>query len=100
MPPEVIETEITSPLEEVTSTVKGVKKITSSSRIGSSSITVEFNAKINMEFARLALREKIRSIKNTLPYGVRPQIQPYIPKIFRQILFSVTLFLGIIRFRN
>ena len=83
MPPEVIETEITSPLEEVTSTVKGVKKITSSSRIGSSSITVEFNQKINMEFARLALREKIRSIKNTLPYGVRPQIQPYIPRDFQ-----------------
>jgi len=83
MPPEVIETEITSPLEEVTSTVKGVKKITSSSRIGSSSITVEFNPKINMEFARLALREKVRSIKNTLPYGVRPQIQPYIPKDFQ-----------------
>lgn len=83
MPPEVIETEITSPLEEVTSTVKGVKKITSSSRIGSSSITVEFNPKINMEFARLALREKIRSIKNTLPYGIRPHIQPYIPEDFR-----------------
>lgn len=83
VPPEVIQTQITSPLEEVVSTVKGIKKLTSSSRIGMSTITVSFNPKTNMEFARLALREKIRGVKDILPYGVRPSIQPYIPENFQ-----------------
>ena len=38
MPPEIIQTELTSPLEEKVSTVKGVRKIESSSRIGNSRI--------------------------------------------------------------
>ncbi|MFC2157672.1 efflux RND transporter permease subunit [Acidobacteriota bacterium] len=83
VPPEIIETQITSPLEEVVSTVKGVRKIESSSRIGSSSITLEFDPKTNMEFARLALREKIRGIKDILPYMARPNIQPYVPENFQ-----------------
>ena len=83
VPPEVIQTQITSPLEEVVSTVKGIKKLTSSSRIGMSTLTLDFTPKTNMEFARLALREKIRGIKDMLPYGVRPYIQPYIPENFQ-----------------
>ena len=84
VPPEIIQTQITSPLEEIASTVKGVQKITSSSRIGSSSITLEFDPKTNMEFAALALREEISRIKDELPYGARPpQVVPYIPEEFR-----------------
>jgi len=56
MPPEIIQTELTAPIEEQVSTVKGVHKILSESRIGMSRITVEFVRKTNMEFARLALR--------------------------------------------
>lgn len=82
-PPETIQTQITSPLEEQASAVKGVKKITSSSRIGYSRITLEFDPKTNMEFARLALREKITEIKDSLPYGVLPRIEPFIPQDFR-----------------
>jgi HAE1 family hydrophobic/amphiphilic exporter-1 len=84
MPPEIIQTELTSPLEEKVSTVKGVKKIESSSRIGNSRITLEFDPKINMEFAQLALREKIAELKDELPYGIRPYIIPYIPEDFSE----------------
>ncbi len=80
MPPEIIQTELTAPLEEKASTVKGVRKITSSSRIGSSQITLEFDPKINMEFARLALREKIGELREELPYGIKPEIRAYIPE--------------------
>ncbi|MFA9454181.1 MAG: efflux RND transporter permease subunit [Candidatus Aminicenantaceae bacterium] len=82
MPPEIIQTELTAPIEEKASTVKGVHKIMSSSRIGSSSITMEFVRKTNMEFARLALREKLAELKEELPYGVKPRITSYIPEEF------------------
>jgi HAE1 family hydrophobic/amphiphilic exporter-1 len=82
MPPEIIQTDLTAPIEEKASTVKGVRKITSSSRIGSSSITLEFTRKTNMEFARLALREKLAELKEDLPYGVKPQIFSFVPEDF------------------
>jgi len=82
--PEIIQAQLTSPLEEKVSTVKGVNKITSTSSVGSSRITLEFDPKTNMEFARLALREKISELKDDLPYRVRPSIQPYIPPDFEE----------------
>lgn len=80
VPPEIIQTQVTALLEEEASTVKGVKKITSSSAIGRSTITLEFHPKTNMEFAALALQEKIAGLKNELPYNVRPQVIPFIPQ--------------------
>ena len=35
-----------------------------------------------MEFARLALREKLAELKEDLPYGVKPQIFSYVPEDF------------------
>jgi len=85
--PEIIQTQITAPLEEVLSTVKGVRKITSSSQIGVSTIRLEFDPKINMEFAGLALREEIakarRRFATSIPYWVSPVVQPYVPEEFR-----------------
>lgn len=81
--PEIIQTQITSTLEEISVAVKGVRKIISESRIGSSRITLEFDPKTNMEFARLVLREKIAKARETLPYGVKPTVQPYVPADFR-----------------
>ncbi|MFP4082192.1 MAG: efflux RND transporter permease subunit [Candidatus Aminicenantes bacterium] len=90
--PEVIQTQITSPLEEICSTAEGVKKVKSNSRMGTSMITVEFDPKTNMEFARLALREKIAQAEEALPYGVRPKVQSYVPPDFRvKPFFSCTI---------
>jgi HAE1 family hydrophobic/amphiphilic exporter-1 len=84
VPPEIIQTQVTSPLEEVASTVKGIKKIESSSSIGLSSIICEFQPDTNMEFARLELVERIARIRGELPYAAnRPQIIPYIPEDFQ-----------------
>jgi HAE1 family hydrophobic/amphiphilic exporter-1 len=82
--PEIVESYITSLIEEKASTVKGVRKILSTSRIGYSGITLEFDPKTNMEFARLALREKISEIKEELPYRVYPRIVPYVPPDFQR----------------
>jgi len=80
VPPEIIQTQVTAPLEEVLSTVKGVRKIVSTSLIGLSRITLDFEEKANMEFANLALREEIAKTRQRLPYGVRPVVIPYIPE--------------------
>ncbi len=88
VPPEIIQTQITAPLEEVASTVKGVKKVTSSSSIGLSSITLEFHPETNMEFASLELMERIAQIRRELPYAAnRPQVIPYVPEDFRTAPF-------------
>ncbi len=85
--PEIIQTQITAPLEEAVSTVKGIRKITSMSQIGASIITLEFDPKTNMEFAGLALKEEIAKAKRrfaaSIPYWVRPVVQPYVPEEFR-----------------
>ena len=85
VPPEIIQTKITAPLEEVAATVKGVQKMTSTSAIGLSQITLEFSPKTNMEFAALALRENIDQVRRRrdFPSGVRPVVLPYVPEDFR-----------------
>ncbi|MEE8377689.1 MAG: efflux RND transporter permease subunit, partial [Candidatus Aminicenantaceae bacterium] len=76
--PEIMQTEVTAPLEEKVATVKDVRKITSSSSIGNSRITLEFDKKTNMEFVRLALREKISEVRENLPYDVIPRIRFFV----------------------
>jgi HAE1 family hydrophobic/amphiphilic exporter-1 len=81
--PEIIQSQVTAPLEELSSTVKGVRKITSQSQLGMSLITLEIDPKANMEFVNLALREVLAKARPTLPYGVRPVVQPYVPEDLR-----------------
>jgi HAE1 family hydrophobic/amphiphilic exporter-1 len=83
VPPEVVQTQVTAPLEEACATVKGVTKMTSTSQIGLSRITLEFDPKTNMEFAQLALREELTKTRAVLPPRVRPLLQPYVPEDFR-----------------
>ncbi|MFC2165479.1 efflux RND transporter permease subunit [Acidobacteriota bacterium] len=93
MPPDIVQTQLTSPIEEKISTVKGIKKIESSSSIGQSRINLEFDPKTNMEFAQLALREKISELKDELPNEVRPQIIPWLPEDFSEkpfLLYTIS----------
>ncbi len=83
VPPEVVQTQVTAPLEEACATVKGITKMTSTSEIGLSRITLEFDPKTNMEFATLALREELTKARPLLPPRVRPFVQPYVPEDFR-----------------
>lgn len=81
--PEIMQTQVTSLLEETALSIKGVRKITSNSDIGTSRITIEFDPKINLEFANLALREALGRVQPQLPYGVKPVVEPYVPEDFR-----------------
>jgi HAE1 family hydrophobic/amphiphilic exporter-1 len=83
VPSEVVQTQVTAPLEEACATVKGITKMISTSEIGLSRITLEFDPKTDMEFATLALREELTKVRPLLPPRVRPFVQPYVPEDFR-----------------
>ncbi|HSA95898.1 MAG TPA: efflux RND transporter permease subunit [Acidobacteriota bacterium] len=83
VPPEVIQIQVTAPIEEACATVKGITKMTSTSQIGVSQITLEFDPKTDMEFATLALREELSKTRPLLPARVRPYVQPYVPEDMR-----------------
>ena len=73
--PEEVEELITIPIEEVVSTLKGTKEVSSISRDEVSVITVKYNWGTDMSYASLDLREKLDNIKHTLPEDAdRPNI--------------------------
>ncbi len=57
--PEVVQARVTAPLEEAVASVKGVRRISSESRTGVASITLEIDPRARMDFVELALREAV-----------------------------------------
>ena len=73
-PPEVIESEITEPLEESINAVAGIRTLTSVSREGRSTITVEFNLGEDLERAANDVRDKVAFAQRNLPPDADPPI--------------------------
>lgn len=67
---EIIEQQITEPLEKAVNGVQGVRNITSSSAQGSSNITVEFELNVDLEKAANDVREKVSQALNNLPQDI------------------------------
>ena len=67
---EIIEQQITEPLEKAVNGVQGVRNITSSSAQGSSNITVEFDLSVDLERAANDVREKVSQAQNSLPQDI------------------------------
>src|SRR5256714_7298912 len=65
--PDIIESQITEPLEKAINGVPGIKNITSSSSQGSSSINVEFELGIDLETAANDVRDKVSQATRQLP---------------------------------
>jgi len=88
--PEAMEAFVTSPLEASAQQVKGVRKITSTSRAdprgtgSSAEIDIEFDRDVRMDFAQLDLSERIAALRDELPPAVYPQIEPYVPREFSE----------------
>lgn len=71
---DVIETQITEPLEESINGIDGIKTLSSNSSDGRSTITVEFGLETNLEAAANDVRDKVsRAIRN-LPPDADPPI--------------------------
>ena len=71
---EVIESQITEPLEESINGIAGIRSLTSSSSDGRSNITVEFELGVDMDNAANDVRDRVsRSVRN-LPADVDPPV--------------------------
>jgi multidrug efflux pump len=64
---DIIETQITEPLEKAINGIAGVKNITSSSSNGTSNINVEFDLGIDLEAAANDVRDKVSQAQRSLP---------------------------------
>ena len=67
---DIIESQITEPIEKAINSIDGIKNITSSSVQGSSTITVEFNLDKDLETAANDVRDKVALAAKTLPKDI------------------------------
>lgn len=67
---DIIESQITEPLEKQLNGIPGIRTITSSSSLGSSQITVEFNLGIDLEAAASDVRDKVSQASRSLPQDI------------------------------
>ncbi len=67
---DVIETQVTEPLEAAINGIQGIRSLTSTSRDGSSRITVEFNLDVDLETAANDVRDKVSGALWRLPRDI------------------------------
>jgi multidrug efflux pump len=67
---EIIESQITEPLEKAINGIEGVKSISSSSATSTSNITVEFNVGADLEKAANDVRDKTSQATRSLPQDI------------------------------
>jgi multidrug efflux pump len=71
---DVIETQITEPLEQSINGIQGIRSLTSVSRQGGSDITVEFELSVDMETAANDTRDKVSQAIRMLPRDCDPPV--------------------------
>ncbi|HEY8993100.1 MAG TPA: efflux RND transporter permease subunit [Lacunisphaera sp.] len=71
---EVIEAQITEPLEEAVNSVAGIRTLTSTSREGASQISVEFTLETDLDTAASDVRDQISRAVRNLPPDANPPI--------------------------
>ncbi|MDR2414823.1 MAG: efflux RND transporter permease subunit [Odoribacteraceae bacterium] len=69
---DVIETQVTEPLEAALNGIPGIRSLSSSSRDGSSRITVEFHLDVDLETAANDVRDKVSGVQRRLPRDMDP----------------------------
>ncbi|MCX6220226.1 MAG: efflux RND transporter permease subunit [Bacteroidia bacterium] len=67
---DIIESQITEPLEKSINGIPGIRTITSSSSVGNSNISVEFNLSTNLEAAANDVRDKVSQAVRNLPQDI------------------------------
>jgi hydrophobe/amphiphile efflux-1 (HAE1) family protein len=71
---EVVQAQITEPIEEALNTVAGIKTLASTSREGASQVTAEFSLDTNLETAASDVRDQLARAVRYLPPDVNPPI--------------------------
>ncbi len=68
--PDLIESQITEPLEKQVNGIPGIRTITSTSNLGQSSIVIEFNLGFDLEAAASDVRDKVGQATRSLPQDI------------------------------
>ena len=68
--PDIIESQITEPLEKAINSIDGIRNITSTSSQGSSNINIEFNLNKDLEAAANDVRDKVSQAMRSLPQDI------------------------------
>ena len=76
--PEVMELDVIDPIESAVLSVEGVKTVTSTARLGTANISVEFNLDKNIDVAVSEVESKISQAQRLLPDDIDP---PTIAKV-------------------
>lgn len=84
---DVIETQITEPLEESINGIEGIKTLTSVSRDGRSTITVEFDLSSDLDNAANDVRDKVSQAVRDLPEDADPPVVSKADADSRPIIF-------------
>src|SRR5512137_27536 len=88
--PEEVETQVTKPIEEVLSSLSGVEKVRSTSSEGISIVIVQFKLEANPRQAQTDVKDKVSSVRNTLPRDVlEPVVDKFDPSAAPIISFGV-----------
>jgi hydrophobe/amphiphile efflux-1 (HAE1) family protein len=72
--PDVIESQITEPLEEAINGISGIRTVSSTSSDGRSSITVEFDLSVDLDAAANDVRDKVSGAIRNLPQDADPPV--------------------------
>jgi len=67
---DIIESQITEPLEKAINAIDGIRSISSSSNQGTSNITIEFKLEKNLEEAANDVRDKVSQAARSLPQDI------------------------------
>ncbi len=70
--PEIIETDIVDPLEDALTTVEGVQQMSSTARMGSANVTLEFEIGRNIDAALQDVQTKVSQAVHELPREIDP----------------------------
>lgn len=88
--PEEMENLVNKPLEEVVSSLGGVKKVSSFNREGTTTIVIEFNSGTDIKYAEQQVRDRVDSVKSVLPEDIdEPVIMRFDPSDHAIMMLSV-----------
>lgn len=84
--PELVETYLTSPIEAAVQGVRGVRKTSSTSTEGSGNVTVELDPNTDVTMARLAILERMETLRRDLPANARNSVRVgnWVPEDLRE----------------
>ena len=72
--PEVMESQVTDVVEDAVMGIQGIKEVSSTSRLGQSTITLEFNLDRDIDVAMQEVQSKLSQAQKNLPHEIDPPV--------------------------